>query len=104
MSILAVDQPSEKRSVRIIDKKMWAAWGLKDMVSSRLGGFFDTKIVIVQSKGFIGQLLDLNIGALDCSHKVSRHCCRAKWLHDVHVPASYCFYPGPILGLDRDMY
>ena len=66
----AVDQPSEKRSVRITDKYMWAAWGLKDMVTSRLGGFLVTKIVIVQPMGVIGQLLDLNIGSLNCSHEV----------------------------------
>ena len=93
---------------------------MKDMFSSRLGGFLDTKIVIVQQPMGVSPLgnfliwisvhsialisQDLKQMILVFATNGSRHCCRAKWLHDVHVPASYCFYPGPILGLDRDMY
>ena len=92
---------------------------MKDRFSSRIGGFFDTKFVIVQPMGVspLGSFLiwisvhsiavisqDFRQMILVFATNGSRHYWRANWLHYVHVPASYCFYPGPILGLDRDMY
>ena len=90
------------------------------MFSSRLGGFLDTKIVIVQqlmgvspSGSFLIWASVRSIAVISQHLKQiflmfatngSAYYCRANWLPDVHVPASYCFYPGPILGLDRDMY
>ena len=77
---------------------MRAAWGLKDMFSSRLGGFLDTKIVIVQQPMGVSPLgifliwISVHSIAVISQHlkqmilafatNGSMHCCRAKWLHD----------------------